>query len=143
MPGSAKLGESQGGELAGSVPHPLELGAVPGVLVVIGSEIHLDALNGQLALVLHTVGGVLSGSSLALGEPVHKRMVGPAVVGVEGVGHQSGFLGLGQHEQVGTDLPERCHGVIPEVHRHLVGHIAAEAVDTSQRKPSTPTSDTQ
>ena len=108
-----------------------------GGVVVVGGEAQLY-FACRKAVVLGLVGIEERRGGLAFVEDAHELILEvPAVVHVETCGEVIGALTLSKHQNLALagSLAQRVDGLFPEVGRHTVGHVAAEAVDAHVGNP--------
>ncbi len=113
---------------------PLELGCLPGVLIVVAQIGHSVGILRPGALVLGVIAVERGYIGLADGDPMEGVVPTPGVAGVEGAPVDIAALVFGEHE-------DRLDGIqfgpdgLPEVERHITGDIAAKPVDADLADP--------
>ncbi len=99
---------------------------------MVGGETEPHGTGWVVACIPVDVGFEAVGVGLALCYAVEHVVQFPGIGGIESGGVQPGFLSLCEEIQLaGAALPEAADDRFPEIFRHLVGHVAAEAVHSA------------
>ena len=113
-----------------SVAHPFIFSAGPRVLVMVSDERKPMAAGWIGSGIPFHIADKAVGSGLPLRDVVQQMVQFPGVGGVEAGLVQPRLLPLGEEvESAGIFRPELREHIGPEILRHLIGHVAAEAVD--------------
>ena len=116
---------------------PLELGAVPRVLIVVAGEVHADSLLADERVLLLEERPKVVNADLALSQLAHRVLQVPAVIHVEG--RCSEFLRLvvvlSEGEHIGVGEAEVSHSHFPKIRGHFAGYVATETVDADLVHP--------
>ena len=113
------------------IAHPLELGSVPGVLVVVGCE--SQAVRSTISLLIpFDVAEQAVGIRLALGDVVQKMVQPPGIGAVKTCIIEPGLLPFSEEEEpAGIFITEFSEHIRPEVLGDLRSHVATKTVYTA------------